>query len=286
MILHRPNLADWPETMAWALAGATPLDHGFPSGPSDRRHRYAGEFGGWYGGGYRHQRWVKPAPVKKVIRIATAADLEAMTWVLIGAAPLDPIYPYRYPNRDLYTDELFARMCSQKCAEYLGTSTVVVCEMDRRVVAFAVWDPPSSIRDRYRSAPLQEPQPSAPSIPITIGHERRMRAFRETCAARKRALFDAVYTARGRQHMFLKILLCHPDYQRRGAGTALTSWGIDEARRAGVDTTVFASPMGLELYKKLGFKEVGRFRVQLEGEDVFLEIPALVLSGEKRVTEG
>ncbi|KAK3343498.1 acyl-CoA N-acyltransferase [Lasiosphaeria hispida] len=271
--------------MAWAFAGATPLDSGYPSGFPDRRHRYAGEFGGWDGHRSRHQRWAKPVPAK-VIRIATAADLEAMTWVLIGAAPLDPVYPYRYPNRDLYTDELFARMCSQKCVEYLDTSIVVVCEMDGRVVAFAAWDAPSPIRDRHRSAPLQEPQPSVPSLPITIGHERRMRAFRETCAASKRALFDAVYTARGRQHMFLKILLCHPDYQRRGAGRALTAWGIDEARRAGVDTTVFASPMGLELYKKLGFKEVGRFRVQLEGEDVFLEIPALVLSGEKRVTEG
>lgn len=77
--------------------------------------------------------------------------------------------------------------------------------------------------------------------------------------------------------MFLKILLCHPLYQRRGAGSALTRWGIDQAARYGLDTTVFASPMGLELYRKLGFREIGRFRVQVDKEVEFLEIPALVL---------
>jgi hypothetical protein len=35
--------------------------------------------------------------------------------------------------------------------------------------------------------------------------------------------------------------------------------------------------MGLGLYKKLGFREIGRFKVQLEGDEEFLEIPALVL---------
>lgn len=45
----------------------------------------------------------------------------------------------------------------------------------------------------------------------------------------------------------------------------------------GAHTTVFASPMGLALYQRLGFREVGRFRVQLEGEGEFLEIPALAL---------
>lgn len=109
---------------------------------------------------------------------------------------------------------------------------------------------------------------------MTIGRRDRAKVFRDTCAASRRDLFDARYP---RGHVFLKILLCHPDYQRRGAGRALTLWGIDEARRLGLNTTVFASPMGLPLYESLGFREVGRFRVQLEGDDVALDIPALVL---------
>lgn len=215
------------------------------------------------------------------VRLATVSDLDAMTWVLVGASPLDPVYPYRFPDRHLYPDE-FTALCRQKCAEYLATSTVVVCEMasrldanDVRVVAFSAWDAPQIQR---RVLPTESPLPTNTnyplSTPITIGHRDRMNVFRERCAASKRDLFDARY-ARG--HMFLKMLLCHPDYQRRGAGRALTAWGIAEARRLGLNTTVFASPMGLGLYLKLGFREIGRFRVQLEGEEAFLEIPALVL---------
>lgn len=83
-----------------------------------------------------------------IIRRATPADLEAMTWVLIGASPLDPVYPYRFPDRHLYPGE-FAALCRRKCAEYLATSTVVVCEMPiddfgsaTQVVAFSAWDMP------------------------------------------------------------------------------------------------------------------------------------------------
>lgn len=85
-----------------------------------------------------------------MIRLATQADLEAMTAVLVAASPLDPVYPYRFPDRDLYPAE-FAALCRQKCAEYLETSTVVVCELPvnaystaTEVVAFSVWDMPAA----------------------------------------------------------------------------------------------------------------------------------------------
>jgi len=216
------------------------------------------------------------------VRIATAADLDPMTWVLIGASPDDPIYPYRFPG-NLYTNE-FAELCRQKCAEYLATSTVVVCEMPddhspgrTRVVAFSSWDAPHiPTPAMLGQEPVSRPT-NNPILPMTIGRRDRMNVFRQKCAESKRDLFDARYS---RGHMFLRILLCHPDYQRRGAGSALTSWGIEEGLRLGLNTTVFASPMGLGLYKKLGFREIGRFRVQLEGDDDFLEIPALVLLPE------
>ncbi|KXX83185.1 putative N-acetyltransferase ycf52-like [Madurella mycetomatis] len=223
-----------------------------------------------------------------IIRRATLADLEAMTWVLIGASPLDPVYPYRFPDCHLYPGE-FAALCRRKCAEYLETSTVVVCEMPiddfghaTQVVAFSAWDMPDARRPMRSSAASEAVEPtylsSTPLPPTTIGSLNRQHAFRTACARNKSLLFDSRYQSIG-GHVFLKILLCHPAYQRRGAGTALTSWGIAEARRLGVPTTVFASPMGLRLYRKLGFQEIGRFRVQLEGEGEFVEIPGLGESG-------
>ncbi|KAH6848082.1 hypothetical protein B0I37DRAFT_310697 [Chaetomium sp. MPI-CAGE-AT-0009] len=192
------------------------------------------------------------------IRLASEADLEEMTAVLVGASPLDPVYPYRFPGGHLYSNE-FAALCRRKCAEYLESSTVVVCEMPTEdgspttcVVAFSAWDMPAA---------AQPPKSRRGS---------------------------AVGTISG--HVFLKILLTHPRRQRRGAGTALASWGIAQARALGVPTTVFASPMGLALYRRLGFREVGRFRVQLDGEPDFLEIPALVrpagVTGGMREAEG
>jgi hypothetical protein len=84
------------------------------------------------------------------IRLASEADLEEMTAVLVGASPLDPVYPYRFPGGHLYSNE-FAALCRRKCAEYLENSTVVVCEMPTddgspttQVVAFSAWDMPAA----------------------------------------------------------------------------------------------------------------------------------------------
>ncbi|KAK3898745.1 putative N-acetyltransferase ycf52-like protein [Staphylotrichum tortipilum] len=239
-----------------------------------------------------------------LIRLATSSDLEAMTAVLIGASPMDPVYPYRFPDRHLYPDE-FAALCRRKCAEYLETSTVVVCELPHsayspstpQVVAFAAWDMPSAAAQvagevgsvGCSTEPTSPTSPTLPTSPTTIGHATRQSAFRAALAKHKASLFDARHAPAG-GHVFLKMLLCHPAFQRRGAGTALTAWGIEQARTLGVYTTVFASPMGLRLYEKLGFREVGRFRVQLEGEGEFLEIPAMALApgvvGGMREVEG
>ncbi|KAK3293658.1 uncharacterized protein B0H64DRAFT_466274 [Chaetomium fimeti] len=248
------------------------------------------------------------------IRLASKADLEDMTAVLVGASPLDPVYPYRFPGH-LYSNE-FAALCRRKCAEYLDTSTVVVCELPvvdgspvMRVVAFSAWDMPAAAqppKSRRGSAvePKSPTSPTHPSSPTTIGDLTRQSAFRAALEKHKAELFDTQYGGRrqhqhpqpqtghghGHGHVFLKILLTHPHWQKRGAGTALASWGIAQARALGVPTTVFASPMGLTLYRRLGFREVGRFRVQLAGEPDFLEIPALVrpveVTGGMREAEG
>ncbi|KAK3386827.1 hypothetical protein B0H63DRAFT_468443 [Podospora didyma] len=241
-------------------------------------------------GGERGTMYSAPSPPPAAgmsLREATLADLDAMTWVLVAASPLDPVYPYRFPDRLSYPAE-FAQLCRQKCREYLATSTVMVCEMEawpsfpsasecgqkaRRVVAFSAWDAPvAQSTPPHVAEPLSKPVHN-PVSPVTIGNQDRMNAFRKACQENKASFFDARYP---RGHMFLKILLCHPDYQRKGAGQALTTWGINRAKALGLNTTVFASPMGHRLYKKLGFQPIGSFRVQLVGDEDFLEIPALI----------
>ncbi|KAF1998776.1 acyl-CoA N-acyltransferase [Amniculicola lignicola CBS 123094] len=51
----------------------------------------------------------------------------------------------------------------------------------------------------------------------------------------------------------LELLAVDPAYQGRGAGTMLTSWGVEKADEMGVDAVVEASIAGMRTYLKQGF---------------------------------
>ncbi|KAL9629199.1 MAG: hypothetical protein Q9204_005410 [Flavoplaca sp. TL-2023a] len=55
---------------------------------------------------------------------------------------------------------------------------------------------------------------------------------------------------------FLHLLIVLPSYQRQGLGTMLIREGLAAADRDNARTYIEASPMGLGLYKKFGWKEI------------------------------
>ena len=61
----------------------------------------------------------------------------------------------------------------------------------------------------------------------------------------------------GKRHFLMLVLCVNPEYQRMGVGGKLLEWGLAEADREGVECWIDASPFGLGLYKKHGWKEVG-----------------------------
>jgi GNAT superfamily N-acetyltransferase len=101
----------------------------------------------------------------------------------------------------------------------------------------------------------------------------RMSEFRKQLSKAKKIWFDTQY---GDEQLNLMILATHPDYRRQGAGMLLVEWGMEEVERRGGAITLFSSPMGFPLYKKLGFHQVGLVHCQVDGEDEFVELPALV----------
>jgi predicted acetyltransferase len=101
-----------------------------------------------------------------------------------------------------------------------------------------------------------------------------MLEFRKALARAKAEWFDARY---GNEHLNLMILATHPDHRRQGAASKLLAWGIQEAQTKKVSITLFSSPMGLPLYRKNGFEQVGLVHVQVEGEEEYIELPAMVL---------
>jgi len=65
-------------------------------------------------------------------------------------------------------------------------------------------------------------------------------------------------------HCVLLQLVTSPNFQRRGAGRTLVSWGLQKADEMGVPTILNASPDGYLLYKTLGFEELDRIEVALD----------------------
>jgi len=69
------------------------------------------------------------------------------------------------------------------------------------------------------------------------------------------------------QNYYLVLLATHPDYRRRGAGTALTQWGVDQALAAGIDVGLEASPMGYPLYQHMGFVLLENLVIKPDADD-------------------
>lgn len=71
---------------------------------------------------------------------------------------------------------------------------------------------------------------------------------------------------RGRKHWYLELVATRPEHQGQGAAGKLLRWGIERADEDVMEAYLEASPDGKPIYEHLGFKEVDRLVVELEGE--------------------
>lgn len=54
-----------------------------------------------------------------------------------------------------------------------------------------------------------------------------------------------------------------PNYQNQGAASKLLTWGLKQVDDRGLATYVEASPAGLTLYEKFGFRQKAKLRLEL-----------------------
>jgi hypothetical protein len=67
-----------------------------------------------------------------------------------------------------------------------------------------------------------------------------------------------------------------------GIGGKLLEWGIETARGRGLGVQTEAGPMGVGLYRKMGFEQVGAWRVKMVGTksgeeevEALMELPVM-----------
>lgn len=141
---------------------------------------------------------------------------------------------------------------------------------------------------------LSDPSASRPAAytercQIDIGAEERKDANKEHCRAYAQAVHQRpkkYFAEFGKKQIYLSILMTHPDFRRRGAGTMLAEWGIRYAEDRSWPVTVLASPMGKLLYEHLGFITIATKVVQVKGKEVKLETTVMVLKGKSDMELG
>jgi GNAT superfamily N-acetyltransferase len=103
-------------------------------------------------------------------------------------------------------------------------------------------------------------------MPEGGNRELREHYFGELLRAREEEFPSSATERSGEEtqsYAFLANLVVAPEYQRRGVGKLLLESGLRRADELGLATWLDASPYGLGLYKKYGFKEVKTLEFEL-----------------------
>ena len=103
----------------------------------------------------------------------------------------------------------------------------------------------------------------------------RYAATLEVAGEASKRLFADVY---GDDHLELVRLKTHPDYMRRGFGSALVKWGINLANEQHLAAiSVSSSQMGRLLYAHLGFKHLEQVVTRAPEDTETLTLDYMVL---------
>ncbi|KAK0647042.1 acyl-CoA N-acyltransferase [Cercophora newfieldiana] len=206
------------------------------------------------------------------VRAAVPADAHTITEIAIAALPSDEQWPYRFRYAQQYPKDhwsfSYRRFLSWiQAAPHFTVLVVEIPQSDTtRVIGYSVWQMPGTfVGDSIVHLPRDQ-------YGRRDGDPARMKAFRDALSAARQRLFDGPY---GNDQLNLVQIAVDPSYQRRGAGMLMTNWGLDKSHELSVTVTLFASAQGRRLYRKLGFNEVDVVHVQADGEDVFVDIPAM-----------
>lgn len=211
------------------------------------------------------------------IRRATKKDVNAITRIAVDSSENDIVCLYRFPKRAQFLDDHvnFSRATYmnffEEDSERLKPGTeVMIYEYlqdsgNVTPVAFVVWKLPGQ---KTSTQPAAQPTERRDADPV------RVQAFTAAVTKSNKELFNDRY---GDKYVYLALVACDPQYQRKGIGEKLMTMAVDAARVEALPVVLYASPPGRRLYEKLGFKETGCLTVKVEGDEEDLRVAAMVL---------
>ena len=101
----------------------------------------------------------------------------------------------------------------------------------------------------------------------------RVKAFRSTLLQKEAEVIEPTY---GKDLIYLLHLISRPFFARQGGATSLLKWGQDFAREKKVPLSLFGSLMGVGLYKKLGFQDLGDALLERDDGEASMPYRAMV----------
>ncbi|KAK2628572.1 hypothetical protein QTJ16_001675 [Diplocarpon rosae] len=194
-----------------------------------------------------HNKHVNPN-MPLTLRRAVLTDAAALTDIYFSAFNLDAISLRVFPR----TSSSWNWWHDSVVAEIADPRAHFICmydsdSEDQRVVAYAKWNAPDAL--------LETDLPAWPE-----GADGALAKHFFGNLGEQHAKIMA-----GRRHWYLELVATTPQYQGRGAAGQLLRWGIAQSDEEGTATYLEASPDGKPIYEHLGFKEIGRLVVALEG---------------------
>ncbi|TKA70600.1 hypothetical protein B0A55_06704 [Friedmanniomyces simplex] len=158
-----------------------------------------------------------------------------------------------------FTDDLYAYYEGGKTKSFQDQNCRLMKAVDEptgEIMGVSEWDfqlDPSANAESQPSDPNERPPANWP-----VGGNWEMRKFfKVEWENWTRATFA------GKPYIELHILVVHPKFHRRGAGTKLLGWGCDQADKHGVTMCLESTPAGLELYERFGFREVRTLKADM-----------------------
>ncbi len=233
------------------------------------------------------------------LRNATEADLDDIVRIVQAGFPDDPEVGYRFPLRDEYPEDYwkwtrieYRGYIQQPNKFVVHLVEAPVMSHDGKVVmrpaAVAVWDVAVLTEDKKAGMLIRYI-----NFAFVLNYARTDQGLDERRDANKKhclvyneviaTCFKKYFQKYKEKQIHLWIVVTHPDFRRRGAGTMLTSWGIEAAEERDWPVTVFASPMGQLLYAYLNFEKIATEYIQAEGEEEKLTFSVMEYKEKKEI---